>query len=175
MKKYLILLSMVLFLSCNDENEYIQITKFYSEDPSSPRFAIKINNHGNVYFCLEKNPKFSFPGEETFVFDYYKSKHSISWDSLKTVFENNFLKKSRKKYQEISHSSLSASYRLDKNIGVIEDFEYLILEKNEEKMINDLIELIDTSKAKAIDYYPFNIEILTKPLPIPPSDIRSDE
>jgi uncharacterized protein YfkK (UPF0435 family) len=162
----------VATISCVQENEYIQITEGYSENPSSPRMAIKINNLGEVYYCIQRDKGFTFSEEEKFVFDYFKSTKKIDWIKVKGKFQQDYVRK----YIEGNHSyynkypSISFSYKLGDTLGIIEDFDYLSLNEEQERYIYDLIEKVDTINAKKIKYYPFNIEILAKPLPIPPKE-----
>jgi hypothetical protein len=170
MKKYLMLYLIVFLSSCKEEFEYIQVTNFYSEDPHSPKTAIRVNNLGEVFYCVERSPDFEFPNDEVFVFDYYKALKKVDWNTIRNAFVNSSLTKTHEKFEDVSHPSISVSYKLGDTLGVIQDFDYLVLKEEEKKIIYDLIDKVDTANAKKIKYYPFNIEILAKPLPLPPKE-----
>lgn len=168
MNRPLFLYLIIILSSCKGESDYLQVTNFYSEDPESPKIAVKVNNLGEVYFCIQRNPQFAFPGEEKFIFDYYRWNNKLNWNNLKNEFNKKFRGGNSIREKLYLHPAIALSYKLGDTLGTIDSFKYP--HNQEEDFVYDLIDLIDTTNSRKIDYYPFNIELLAKPLPLPPKE-----
>lgn len=164
MKKILILISFLLAFSCQNYKslEFIMLSEGLGENPEVRRKAIAIFNNGKVFFCIEK--------AENAKYEYYEYNVPDSvWIKYKKVVNDSFLNKNHDKYDSVSDSPhTELVIKLNGITRKINDLSYLILNPKNSSEIYSLFDLIDSKKAKKIEYFPFKSPVLFEELPLPP-------
>ena len=158
-------------ISCKKkEPEFIEFTYGLSMNPKFPRAGIKIKNDNYVYYCEEimnLGDKY-YLNNQTGKYKFYKSEQKVEFLKYKNLVSKNFSQKIHKNYLTIADATYEQiDYELDSK-KVKQGFFSIQLNKNQEKIINEIWELKDKLKFKQIDSIYFNQERLQEKLPEPP-------
>jgi hypothetical protein len=164
MKKAFVFISFILIFSCqgNAPVEFIMLSEGLDENPESRRKAIAIFNNGKTFFCIEQAEKAKYEYYE------YNIPDSI-WVKYKQIVNTSFIKKNPDRYDHVSDSpNTELVFKLNGGTKRIDDLSYLILNQETQSKIYTLFNLVDTKKAKKINYFPFKSPVLFEELPNPP-------
>ncbi|WP_407484422.1 hypothetical protein [Elizabethkingia meningoseptica] len=83
-KVFISILIITIFTSCEQKNEYIEITRGPEMDPGIARIGVQINNKNEAYICkeiIENN-------ERTGKYTFYKYKNHVNFN----YFKNQYIK-----------------------------------------------------------------------------------
>ncbi|AIL46816.1 hypothetical protein [Elizabethkingia anophelis] len=144
----------IIFVSCEQKQEFIEITKGEEMDPKVSRIGIQINNRNEVYICkeiIENN-------ERTGRYDFYRYKNHINFD----YFKNKFLKlyKDTLEVPKVSDGEYNLlSYKLNnKNYKAIIFTD--ILSNEQRDVFYEIINLSRKKPQEKIIFHKFETKLL---------------